>query len=156
MTKTKQPELILQPKLIDSLTAQGCYCERVSDRFKAGRPDVRVGHTELGQLDFELKYCTLENRKLMSDIDSGMTKLQWLNLRNKNRAAMPAICLIYVQAFDEFVITDVLRPHLQRDVLRVTRQPGDVWISARELFLTTKAYLQGNGHGSTADRIGQF
>src|SRR4051812_43351493 len=104
MAKTKQEELLLQAKLIGypekhekgplGLRGQGFYAEKQSERFKAGRPDVRVGRSDQGQLDFELKYLTAD---LQAGVETGLTKLQWLHLRDMNSHGIPAVALIYAE-----------------------------------------------------------
>lgn len=118
MAKTRQPELLIQPHVIGSLKTQKFNVIRVSDKYKAGRPDLRIGHKDHGQLDVELKYCPLRVVELWyepgkpREFDTGLSKLQWLKMDEMNKSGMPCIGLIYVEAMEVFFVTTVLRDTL--------------------------------------------
>lgn len=112
MSKTKQPELLLQAKMIGNtqtikdkasgLRGQGFYAEKQSERFKAGRPDLRLARKDVGQCDFELKYLSAS---LEPGVELGFTKLQWLKLKEMNEHGIPAVGLVYVEQKDLFFVT---------------------------------------------------
>lgn len=132
----------------DDLTRQKFYAEKVSDKFKAGRPDLRLGHLEFGPLEVELKYNVLPLHMLedADDLDSGMTKLQWLNLRRMNEHGMPAVCLIYYEALGYFGVTTLLRDTLPPPTRRVTRVTKGGVIQGSELYTSAMEYLHGLGY----------
>lgn len=148
MAKTRQPELILQPKIITSLHKQGFLALKSSDRFKAGRPDLRTGRKDLGQIDFELKYCTEPMSNLWfepgkpREFDTGLRLLQQLKMGEMNEHGMLACGLIYVEAMERFFVTLLLRdvlPPLTRCVLR--GNSDDDIIDGEALYAATKGYL---------------
>lgn len=138
----------LKGELRDDLVKQRFYCEKVSDKFKAGRPDLRIGHLDLGPLELELKYndWPIESLEEAELIDSGMTKLQWLMLKRMNEHGMPGICLIYYEALGYFGVHSLLRdtlPPLERRVTRVTKSGV---LHGPSLYATAMEYLHGLGY----------
>lgn len=150
MAKTKQPELLLQADMIQCLKDQGFFCDKTSDRFKAGKPDLRIGSLKWGPLDVELKFCTLPMADLWlmpgkgQEFNTGLTKLQKIKLKEMNLHGIPAIGLVYLQAMDCFIVTNFLRDILPCEDRRVTRGPhkGNV-IDGNELMATAMNYLKG-------------
>lgn len=155
MAKTKQEELLLQADIVGypeghksgpmGLRGQGFYCEKQSERFKAGRPDCRVARSDLGQLDFELKYVTGDD---LTEIDVGMTKLQWLHLKTMNEHGMPAVCLVYLEKPDLFLVTTemVLHRPLLRGPYACLKLPRPRVIDGVDLFAISKDYLNDRGY----------
>lgn len=157
MAKTQQPELLLQSAMIGhhndpkkgpcGLRGQGFYAEKQSERFKAGRPDLRVARNDVGQLDIELKYI---EQSLFSGepVDYGFTKLQWLHLKTMNERGIPAVGLIYFAKNNLFVLTvdRVLDPALPPPTHSVLKLPAPQIIDGRALVLEAKDYLHGIGY----------
>lgn len=133
------------------LTAQGFHVEKRTERFKSGKPDLRMGRRDLGQLDVELKYIDwpIESIEKARDVDTGMTKLQWLNMRKYNEHGIPCICLVYIEAIERFIITtsQVLRRPLRPDAKTVLKYlPHDIVIDGVELFQKSREYLKDAGY----------
>lgn len=155
MPSTNQLELALQGEIIglnaqqakarkkkepSGLLGQGFWADKTSERFKAGKPDLRVARLDLGQCDFELKYVT----ELLDDttpFDPGFTKLQWLKLREMNAHGIPAAGLLYIECEDRFVLCNLLRPTLRqcRDV--GLKLPHPQVIDGVALMTAAKEYL---------------
>lgn len=160
MSKSRQKELILQGEMLGhkndpkkgprGLRGQGFWAEKMSEQFKAGRPDLRVARCDVGQCDFELKYndWPMSSLEEATDIDSGMTKLQWLNVRWMNEAGVPAICLIYFEALDQFRMTTdrILCGGLSLALPTVLKLPTHQIIDGVELVTTAKEHLRGLGY----------
>lgn len=144
MAKTKQPELLIQPKIIDSLTKQGFLAFKTSDRFKAGKPDLRTSRLDLGQIDFELKYCTELGEVVSSgkEFETGLRLLQQIKMKEMNKHGMPACGLIYVDSLKLFFVTLLLRDKLPPITECVTRGPtDDAILDGEALYRITKDYL---------------
>lgn len=138
----------LKDDLQKDLKEQGFYSEKVSDKFKAGRPDLRLGHLQLGPLEVELKYndWPVELLEDAAQIDSGMTKLQWLMVRRMNEHGMPAVCLIFYEALGYFGVHTLLRDTLPPPERRVTRVTKGGVLVGSELYNTSMEYLHGLGY----------
>lgn len=139
-----QLELKLQSKIIDSLHKQNWFATKTSDRFKAGRPDLRIGHADFGQMDVELKY-SLEFED-SADYETGLKKLQRIKINEMNKHGMPAIGLVFVEKLDLFFVTTVLRETLPPLERRVLKLPGTEVISAPDLFVTAMEHLNDLGY----------
>lgn len=141
LTKLRsQLELKLQEKMIKSLLRQGWFATKTSDRFKAGRPDLRIAHIDFGQIDVELKYSFSDFSK---EDDVGMTKLQWLKGKEMRKHGMPAICLVYSEPLDSFFFTTLLRDILTPGRWCVKKLPGDAIIDGGTLFNNAMEHLNG-------------
>lgn len=140
-----QLEIKLQKKMIDSLHKQGWFATKTSDRFAAGRPDLRIGHDDFGQMDIELKY-SLDDWRDGVERDTGLSKLQWLKIKDMNKHGMPAIGLVYSEQFDMFFVTTLLRDTLPGVPRRVLKLPGAEVISGPDLFVTAMEHLNDLGH----------
>lgn len=143
-----QLELKLQGKIITSLHKQGWFATKTSDRFKAGRPDLRIAHDDYGQMDVELKYSLDDFAK---EHEVGMTKLQWLKLKEMNQHGMPAVCLVYSEPLDIFFVTTLLRETLPPSPRCFKKLPGSEVLSGPVLFVKAMEYLNDLGH-HTQDR----
>lgn len=139
-----QLELKLQGNMLESLHKQGWFATKTSDRFKAGRPDLRIGHRDFGQMDVELKY-SLDYWDI-GDYDTGLTKLQRIKIKEMNQHGMPAIGLVFVEKLDLFFVTTVLRETLPPPERRVLKLPGTEVISAPDLFVTAMEHLNDLGY----------
>lgn len=148
----QQLELKLQRKIIDSLHRQGWYATKTSDRFKAGRPDLRIGHRSHGQMDVELKY-SLEFED-EAEYETGLTKLQKIKILEMNQHGMPAIGLVFVEKRGLFFVTTVLRETLPDERRQCLKLPGSEVISGPDLFLTAMEHLNdlGYSHCGLRDR----
>lgn len=147
----QQLELKLQAKLITSLQQQGWFATKTSDRFKAGRPDLRIGHNDFGQLDVELKY-SLEDWHDLKERDTGLSKLQQIKIKEMNQHGMPAIGLVFCEDFDVFFVTTVLRDTLPGPQRCVEKLPGSGVIAGPALFVTAMEHLNDLGyHGTPRD-----
>lgn len=141
MSKTKQKELILQSDMIDGLVKQGWYCVRTVDRFKAGRPDLRIAKRGYGQLDVELKY-SVDPWSEDAISDTGLRKLQWLKIAEMNRGGIPTVGLVFSEIRDEFFVTNILREPFPPKARRVTKLPKPLIIDGAKLFETAMGYLK--------------
>ena len=159
MGKTTQKELLLQADLIGTkfdkkgkrvdtgLIGQGWFATKTTDRFKAGRPDLRIARADFGQMDVELKYVVDDYNKAPPEgIPAGLTKLQWLKLKEMNEHGMPAICLVYMEAHKQFFVTTVLRDIFPAANRCVTELPGGKVIDGAELFKTAMEHLYDLGY----------
>ena len=138
-----QMELKLQNKMKSALHSQGWYAEKTSDRFKAGRPDLRIGNKQFGQLDIELKY-RYEGYAVETEV--GMTKLQWLTIKDMNEHCLPAVCLVYSEPLNVFFITTLLRDVLPPPSRRVLKLPGSDVIDGATLFTKSMEHLYDIGY----------
>lgn len=158
MAKTQQQELLKQTEIIGAasdpkkgpsgLLSQGFWISRTVDRIKAGRPDLRIARLDLGHLDIELKYC----HNWGDMVETGLTGLQWLKIRQMNEAGVAAICLVYVPAaicpMPYFVVTTLLRERLLASPYRVMELPRPSIIDGAELFRVARLYLSENDHAN--------
>lgn len=156
MSKTKQPELLLQAKIIGNvetskdkasgLRGQGFYAEKQSERFKAGRPDLRVARMDLGQLDVELKYYSGDWGD--HTVEPGFTKLQWLKLKEMNDHGIPAVGLVFFEQYDRLVVTidRVLQPGLLAGPASCSKLPAPLIIDGKALFAAAEEMLYGRGY----------
>lgn len=133
------------------LTLQGFHAEKRTERFKSGKPDLRIGRRDLGQLDVELKYLDWpkESIEQAREIDTGMTKLQWLNMRRYNEHGIPCICLVFIEAHAEFVMTtkQVLRTPLYKHGQHVLPYvPRPMVIDGERLFKVAREHLKHAGY----------
>lgn len=155
MSKTKQEELLLQAKIIGNketskdkasgLRGQGFYAEKQSERFKAGRPDLRVAKRGLGQLDVELKYFPGEPEE---GADLGFTKLQWLKMKEMNEHGIPTVGLVFFEQCDRFVVTidRVLQPGLLIGPHSCSKLPAPQIIDGAALFEAAEGFLYDRGY----------
>lgn len=155
MSKTKQPELLLQAKIIGNketskdkasgLRGQGFYAEKQSERFKAGRPDLRLGRGDVGQLDVELKYFpgALEEGAAL-----GFTTLQWLKMKEMNEHGIPTIGLVYVEQKDLFMLTldRVLGDPWTATRYACSKLPAPQIIDGAQLFEAAEGFLYDRGY----------
>lgn len=139
---TVQLELKLQGKMIPALQNQGWFATKTSDRFKAGRPDLRISREDLGQMDVELKYSLSDFSK---EDDTGLTKLQWIKIKEMNAHGMPAVGLVYSEPLDLFFVTSFLRDTLPPVERRVVKLPGNKIINGEALFVTVMEFLNETG-----------
>lgn len=152
MGKTTQKELLLQAELLGTkfdkngkrvdtgLIGQGFFATKTSDRFKAGKPDLRLARLDLGQMDVELKYLVDELSPSLS-VHNGLTKLQWLKIKEMNEHGIPAVCLVYAEKDDYFYVTTLLYDTLPPVEHRVKSQGKGKVIDGVELFATARSYL---------------
>lgn len=140
----QQEELKLQAKILEDLREQGFFATKTSDRFLAGRPDIRIGRSDLGQLDVELKFCNLTVSELAilgPECETGLTKLQKLKIEDMNQHGMPAVGLVYLSELSMFVVTSVLRESLLAATGRVlVKLPRPRWVDGAELFKLARNY----------------
>lgn len=141
-----QKELKLQAEMIKSLQTQGFFATKTSDRFKAGRPDLRIGHRDIGQLDVELKYSLESFDEEGKEYDTGMTKLQWLKIKEMNEHGMPAVCLVYSEVLDLFFVTTLLRDTLPPVDRCVTKLPSKQVLDGGQLMTTALGHLHDIGY----------
>lgn len=163
MAKTQQLELLLQADIIGSrgkvgatkakdkphgLLSQGFWADKTSERFKAGKPDLRISRADVGQLDVELKYCDADILHDKGEIDLGFTKLQWLKLREMNQHGIPAIGLVYMARQNFFLITNdrVLCYGWTNPPYTVMKLPAPQIIDGAELVTNARKYLYDFGY----------
>ena len=136
--------------MMDALKSQGFFATKTSDRFKAGRPDLRIAHRKTGQLDVELKFATHPLEKLWAPVnyprivDTGIRKLQELKIKEMNLHGIPAIGLVYVECLGVFRVTNFLRDTLSGPGYYVKKgdHKGNV-IDGYELMEAAAKYLKG-------------
>lgn len=133
-----QLELKLQSKLMDGLKEQGFFVTKTSDRFKAGRPDLRVSHRHFGQIDLELKYLDFTPE---GEFETGVKKLQQIKMDEMNKAGMPACGLIYVEPLEMFFVTAFLRDVLPPPHRCAKKLPGSKVVDGPEIFNKAMGYL---------------
>lgn len=144
MSPLKKQELKLQAEMLDGLHGQNWFATKTSDRFKAGRPDLRIARRGFGQIDVELKY-SLDD--FSEETPTGLTKLQWLKITEMNEQDMPAVGLVYSAPLDLFFVTLLLRDTLSQHDRRVIRKlPRPQVIDGKELFEVATEYLTASGY----------
>lgn len=131
--------------MITSLLKQGWFATKTSDRFKAGKPDLRIGHDAYGQMDVELKY-SLEDWADNFVFDTGLAKLQEIKIREMNQHGIPAVGLVFVEKRDLFFVTTVLREALPPPERCALKLPGAEVISGPVLFVKAMEYLNDLGY----------
>ena len=139
-----QLELKLQSDLMVGLKRQGWFVTKTSDRFKAGRPDLRTSHNDFGQLDVELKY-SVEQWHPDAELDTGLSKLQWLKMREMNQNGIPTIGLVYCEPNNLFFVTTVLRETLPPTARCVSYLKSEV-LHGPNLFVVAMSHLRDLGY----------
>lgn len=124
------------------LLGQDFWADKTSERFKAGKPDLRVSRLDLGQCDFELKYVREQIDDLDQLFEPGFTKLQWLKLREMNAHGIPAAGLVYVECRDEFVLCNLLRASLRQCYPCGPKLPKPLIIDGEKLIKAARVYLR--------------
>lgn len=101
-------ETELRQRMVKEAGKQGCWAASVNDKYISGYPDFRVKSPLYPHLDCELKICRAAVSTLSTDkeIQSGIEKLQFISLRDMNRAGIPAVGLIYIEKFDVYTFTN--------------------------------------------------
>ena len=136
-------EIPLQGMMIKGLKEQGWFATKTSDRFIAGKPDLRIGHGDFGQLDVELKVV---DGPIDREIATGLTKIQQNTIRRMNEHGMPAVCLVFSNHVGLFYCANVLRANLPEIGHCVLKLPKPLLISGKDLFTVAMEYLE-NGLG---------
>jgi len=136
-------ELELQSLIIKGMKKQGWYATKTSDRFIAGKPDLRVGHADFGQLDIELKVV---NGPVHREVETGLTKLQMATLRSMNEHGMPAVCLVFSSHLGVFYCANVLRATLPTIGYCVLKLPRPLIVDGPDLFTVSTEYLHDLGY----------
>ena len=136
-------ELELQSMMLRGLKTQGFYATKTSDRFIAGKPDLRVGHLDHGQLDVELKVVL---GPVDREVTTGLTKIQLATIREMNRHGMPAVCLVFSAHLGVFYCANVLRGNLPEMGHCVLKLPRPKIIDGHDLFKVAKEYLYAAGY----------
>ena len=101
-------ETELRQKMVKEAGKQGCWARSVNDKYISGYPDFRLKSPLYPHLDCELKICraaasTLSNGR---EIQSGIEKLQFIEIRDMNKIRIPTVGLIYIEAMDVFTFTN--------------------------------------------------
>lgn len=158
MAKTQQAELLLQSDILGhrndpkkgpcGLRGQGFYAEKQSERFKAGRPDIRAARNDLGQLDIELKVCDADVLHDDGEIEFGFTTLQWLHLKSMNEHGIPAVGLVYLSRMNVFLVTvdKVLHRPFTPAPYTCLKLPAPRIIDGAALFEAAKGLLNDRGY----------
>lgn len=134
-----QLELKLQGDMLKSLRKQGWWADKTSDRFKAGKPDIRIGNDRFGQMDVELKYSMSD---FSEEDETGLKKLQKIKMEEMNKAGMPAVGLIYSEPLNMFFVTNILRDTLPPPGRCALKLSGSEVIAGPVLFVKAMEYLQ--------------
>lgn len=98
-------ETKLRALLMRSATANGVWARSVNDQFNSGYPDLRMKHPDYPHIDVELKVCRVSYSTASSidaHINTGIRPLQAIELRDMNKAGIPAVGMIYVEVLDTF------------------------------------------------------
>lgn len=104
-------EVNLRSKLIKKAKEQGFFARNINDRFNSAYPDFRLSKRDHHQMDVELKILRVSDSTLRhgSAVNSGLTRLQAIELRDMNAAGMLAVGLIYVEEWKSFVFCNTQR-----------------------------------------------
>jgi hypothetical protein len=104
-------EINLRSKLIKKAKEKGFFARNINDRFNSAYPDLRLSNRSYHQMDVELKVLRVSDSTLRhgSIVNSGLTRLQTIELRDMNAAGMLAVGLIYVEGWKSFVFCNTQR-----------------------------------------------
>lgn len=104
-------EVNLRSKLIKRAKKDGFFARNVNDRFNSAYPDFRLSSSKYYPIDVELKILRVSESTLRhgSVVNSGLTRLQTIELREMNAAGMMAVGLIYVEEWKSFVFCNTQR-----------------------------------------------
>lgn len=135
-------EIAAEKPLLAALRKQEWYADKLGFPLKAGRPDWRLSHAVFGPLDVEFKVSQLTERELGSGfVPTGITKLQWLKMREMNAHGLHTVGLVYLPLSDEFVITDILRDDLTGTPYRFKKLPKPWLIHGGDFYHMARGYL---------------
>jgi len=100
-------ETDLRQKMVKEAKKQGYWIRSVNDRFNSGYPDLRI-KTQSPQMDMELKVCRIAASSIRHGniTQSGISKLQAIELRDMNKAGIPAVGVLYFPREDWFTFTN--------------------------------------------------
>lgn len=101
-------ETRLRLKLCEAAVKQGFWASNTNDKFVGGKPDFRISRKDTGQMDIELKILGVQPSTIKSNrvVNSGITPLQKIELREMNAAGAPAVGLIYIPEYEKMVFTN--------------------------------------------------
>lgn len=102
-------------KMIKEWRKKKHWVYSINDNFNSGYPDMRIKVEDYPHIDVELKVwrgaaSTLQSSK---EVNSGLRKLQKIEIRDMNKAGVPAVCAVYLEVVDLFVFTllEKFNPH---------------------------------------------
>ena len=129
--------------MIKGLLSQGFYATKTSDRFIAGKPDLRIARRDVGQLDVELKVV---DGPVDREVATGLSKIQRATIQKMNDHGAPAICLVFSSHLGVFYCANVLRANLPEIGYCVLKLPRPIIIDGLDLFRVAKEYLNELGY----------
>lgn len=135
-------ELSSEKDILFCLRKQGFYAKKTVDKYASGKADWRLGRSDLGQLDVEYKYCTVTAKGIMRPVKTGITKLQFLKMIDRNSHGMPSIGLIYVKVRNVYVISNLVTDDLTNKDYNVIKGNKPHHIDGAELFKQAERYLK--------------
>lgn len=144
-----QEEVELRARLVVDALKQGCWATATNDRFVSGKPDMRIAHRDLFQLDIELKIIdpaasTLERG---ATVATGITKLQAIELRNMNAAGVMAVGMVLLKPLNEFIFCNFEKVNLMQAIkfgsITYRRLPKkEPCIAFADMMLMARQYLR--------------
>lgn len=100
-----KPERVLQNYILDVAKNQGFWVSNTNDAFISGKPDMRLSRSDLGQIDIELKMLdiSLSTYEACRKVKSGLTKLQFNEIRDMNAGGARAVAMTFYRKTDQFI-----------------------------------------------------
>lgn len=140
-------ETKLRAKMVKDATKQGYFIRSVNDRFNSAYPDMRMSHIDYFPIDLELKILRVSESTLRHghEVNSGIEKLQEIELRKMNEAGMRAVGLIYVELWKGFVFCNSMRftPNKAAELVMI---PHDSPILYKNILDYSDEFLQREGY----------
>lgn len=104
-------ETRLRSNMCKNAEKQGFFAANINDRFISGYPDMRFARKDLGQLDVELKILGCADSSIANgrEVDSGITPLQQITIREMNNHGAAAVGLILLPDQSKFVFCNFRR-----------------------------------------------
>jgi hypothetical protein len=140
-------EVNLRSKLIKKAKEKGFFARNINDRFNSSYPDFRLSHQDYHQMDVELKILRVSDSTLRhgSAVNSGLTRLQAIELRDMNAAGMLAVGLIYVEEWKSFVFCNTQR-FVPNESSKFTLIPFDAPMLFDLILIRGKLFATENGY----------
>lgn len=139
-------ETRLRSKMCANAEKQGFFAANINDRFISGYPDMRFARKDLGQLDVELKIlgCAQSSVDSGREVESGITAIQQITLREMNGHGAPAVGLILLPELDKFVFCNFRRIRPKEAIeWGILPHGGQGRVDFERLFKMSFSYLLG-------------
>jgi hypothetical protein len=135
-------------KMIKDANGQGHWARSINDTFNSAYPDIRLKVDGFPQIDMELKILRSEMSTILGGrmVKSGLRKLQQIEIRDMNKAGIPAIGLILVEKAKVFTFSTNMSFIIQESLdqwFHPYRHKGTNWASVVEDAFN---YLKKQGH----------